>query len=250
MVNIYKGIFGKVYKLYRYLKNKLFLSFKEKHFGKMKYIYERNGSDKLMIVFSGFGPVPKYNYMRTLSKSKIDKLFLLDNFGYQGSYYWYENGGDEPKRLVIGLIERIRGGYKTIYTAGSSKGGTCALYFGLMFNVEEIFCSSCQYHVGDYLNKECYKKIMEGMMGTNFKREDVDVLNSELPNMIKSNAHSSTLINLYYSQKDHTYQEHIVDLIKDLKSTDIHFTTTVDDYVKHTDNGYYFSDHLKKRFCQ
>lgn len=119
-----------------------------------------------------------------------------------------------------------------------------------MFNVEEIFCSSCQYHVGDYLNKERYKKIMEGMMGTNYKREDVDVLNSELPNMIKSNAHSSTLINLYYSQKDHTYQEHIVDLIKDLKSTDIHFTTTVDDYVKHTDNGYYFSDHLKKRFCQ
>lgn len=112
MVNIQSGIIGKVYKLYRYLKNKLFLSFKEKNFGKMKYIHERNGSDTLIVVFSGFGPVPKYNYMRTLSKSKIDKLFLLDNFGYQGSYYWYENGGDEPKRLVIGLIERIRGGIK------------------------------------------------------------------------------------------------------------------------------------------
>lgn len=96
-------------KLFRFFKNKIRLSFKEKHIGKMKYIHERNGSDELIIVFSGFGPVRKYNYMKTLAQSKIDKLFILDNFGYRGSYYWYENGKNSPNVMVSKLIEQIRG---------------------------------------------------------------------------------------------------------------------------------------------
>ena len=94
----------------RFIKNQFFLSFKEKHFGKLKYIFEQNGSDELVIVFPGFGPVPKYNYMRTFSKSRIDKLFLLDNFGYLGSYFWYENGKENPKLLVIELLQKILSG--------------------------------------------------------------------------------------------------------------------------------------------
>ncbi len=87
-------------------------------------------------------------------------------------------------------------------------------------------------------------------MGKNYTAEDVDRVNNELPLMIKNRAHSTTLINLYYSEGDHTYKEHIVDLINDLRSADMHFTTTVDDYVNHMDNGFYFSKHLKNRFCQ
>ena len=102
----------KISKAFRFIKNKILLSFKEKRFGKLKYVYERNGSDTLIIVFSGFGPVRKYNYMKTLSESKIDQLFLLDNFGYLGSYYWFENGNDSPNRLVSKLLDEIRGGTK------------------------------------------------------------------------------------------------------------------------------------------
>ncbi len=79
--------------------------------GKLRYIHEQNGSDELIIMFSGFGSsVRKYNYMKTLNDSKIDKLFILDVWGYRGSYYWYEKGKDEPKRLVSKLIESIWGG--------------------------------------------------------------------------------------------------------------------------------------------
>lgn len=240
----------KISKAFRFIKNKILLSFKEKRFGKLKYVYERNGSDTLIIVFSGFGPVRKYNYMKTLSESKIDQLFLLDNFGYLGSYYWFENGNDSPNRLVSKLLDEIRGEYKNVYTAGSSKGGTCAIYYGLKFNVAEVFCSACQYHVGNYLDSDNHRKIMEGMMGKNYTSKDVERVNNELPLMIKNSAHSSTLINLFYSEGDHTYKEHIVDLINDLRLADIHFTTTVDDYVNHMDNGFYFSKHLKSRFCQ
>lgn len=241
-------MFTRLNKAYRLFINKIRLSFKEKHQGKLRYIYERTGSDELIIVFSGFGTIPKYNYMKTLAQSKIDKLFILDNFGYRGSYYWFENGKNSPNILVSRLIEQIRGGYKNIYTAGSSKGGTCAIYYGLKFNAKEVFSSACQYHVGDYLNTEKHRRIMEGMMGKNYGPEDVKRVNDELPNMIKENANAGTLINLYYSEKDHTYQDHIVDLKRDLDSAGIKYTITTDDYVKHSDNGIYFKGHLRRRF--
>ena len=243
-----KNIILKLKKVVGFLKNRLLLSRIEKRLGRLRYIYENNGSDELIVVFSGFGTVRKYNYMKTLSESKIDKLFVLDTFGYRGSYYWYENGKDEPNVLCSRLIEQIRGGYKNVYMAGSSKGGTCAIYYGLKFNVKEVFSSACQYHVGNYLNTENHRRIMEGMMGKNYCSDDVKRVNDELPNMIKSKTQSSTLINLYYSEKDHTYQDHIVDLKRDLEAAEIQYTVTTDDYVNHSDNGIYFKEHLKRRF--
>lgn len=102
----------RISKALRFAKNKIRLSFKEKRYGKLKYIYEQNGSDELIVVFSGFGTARKYNYMKTLAGAKIDKLFLLDNFGYRGSYYWFENGTDKPNQLVSRLIGQIGGGIK------------------------------------------------------------------------------------------------------------------------------------------
>lgn len=91
---------------------------------------------------------------------------------------------------------------------------------------------------------------MEGMMGKNYGLEDVKRVNDELPNMIKKKANSETHINLYYSEKDHTYQDHIVDLKRDLDSAGIKYTITTDDYVKHSDNGIFFKEHLKRRFSE
>ena len=237
-------------KALRFLKHKIQLSFKEKRLGKLKYIYEQNGSNELIIVFSGFGTVRKYNYMKTLEESKIDKLFILDVFGYRGSYYWFEDGKDAPNQLVSRLIESISGKYKRIYTAGSSKGGTCAIYFGLKFNVDAVYASACQYHIGDYLNTQAHKKIMQGMMGKHFTAKDVQKVNDELPNMIRQKRNSHTIVNLFYSEQDETYKKHIVDLKHELTAAEVQFTTTVDNYVNHGDNGLYFSKHLKSFFCQ
>lgn len=91
----------------------LLIWFKEREFkGRLHYIYEDNHTDRLMIVFSGFSPQkPMYNYMRTLKNVKsINKLFILDDFGYRGSYYLKEDGRDTPQKLVIELVKKIMGG--------------------------------------------------------------------------------------------------------------------------------------------
>ena len=75
-------------------------------------------------------------------------LFILDDFGYRGSYYWYENGSDKPRLLVEGLVSDVmrKGKYKSLITIGSSKGGTCAIYFGLKNAIKTI------HHVDSYTN--------------------------------------------------------------------------------------------------
>ena len=102
--------------------------------GRLKYVYKRNHSRTLIVSFSGFSPTPVYHYMRTLNGVASDQLFILDDFGFKGSYYWYENGEDIPRRLTFDLISKIinGGGYNRVITIGSSKGGTCAIYYGLL----------------------------------------------------------------------------------------------------------------------
>lgn len=39
-----------------------------------------------------------------------------------------------------------------VVTIGSSKGGTCAILYGLMTNAEYIIAGACQYRIGSYLN--------------------------------------------------------------------------------------------------
>lgn len=89
---------------------RLYFSLREKTFqNRLKYILQKNGSSTLIISFSGFpgNIAPSYNYIRTLSGIKYDKLFILDDFGFRGSYYWFENGKDSPRRLTQGLINQV-----------------------------------------------------------------------------------------------------------------------------------------------
>lgn len=68
-------------------------------------------------------------------------------------------------------------------------------------------------------------------MGKHFTTEDVQGMNDELPDMILEKSYSSTIVNLYYSKKDKTYEKHIVNMKDDLLTTGIRYTKTEDDYV-------------------
>ena len=95
----------------RSLLTKVFIKNHERIFeNRLRYLFFKNHSDTLVVVFSGFSETPRYNYIRTLKHFKFDKLFLLDDFAYRGSYYWYQNGKDIPKRLVEKLVLQIVNG--------------------------------------------------------------------------------------------------------------------------------------------
>ena len=61
------------------LLTKTYIKLQERtHEGRLKYLFQKNHSDTLVIVFSGFADCPMYNYVRTLKKLRLIRyLFLM-----------------------------------------------------------------------------------------------------------------------------------------------------------------------------
>lgn len=221
---------------------------------KLPYLYIKKNSDTLIIIFSAFtGEKRRYNYIKGLDKTVYDRLYILDVFAYKGSYYLYENGSDMPERLTSLLIKKIIDSYnyKKIYTAGSSKGGTAAIYYGLKFNVEAIFSGACQYNLGYYLHRPDHELIFKSMMGylaDGDGEKGLAVLQSVMPDIIEKNNESNTIVHLFYSKNELTYERQIIDLIKKLRENNIRVIEKVETFNNHEDVGYFFLPYLQSYF--
>lgn len=210
---------------------------------RLSYLFYNNKSDSIIIVFSGFtGSKPKYNYVKSFSSLHIDKLYILDDFGYTGSYYWYENGGDTPRRLTEGLIGQFlsKKRYLHIYFAGSSKGGTCSIYYGLQYNAEIIFSGACQYNVGSYVHRDDHDAIFYGMMGRQAGEREAFILNSMMPKQFERHANSRSIIHLIYSKNELTYQRQIIDLLQKAKDCNLQIVEHIENFTNHEDIGKVF----------
>ena len=228
---------------------KTYIRLHERTFKKrLKYVFLKNHSDTLVISFSGFSPKPSYNYMRSLKDVKTDKLFILDDFGIRGSYYWFENGQDLPRELVQSLVSQVvaRGGYKRVITLGSSKGGTCAIYYGLIFGASDIYAGACQYYAGTYLSSEEHRPILRAMMGDMPDEEARTVVDRMMPDLLKQYAGSKSKIHLLYSKAEHTYDEHIKYMIEDLKKYGYDYTEQLEDFKDHNDVGKFFPKFIQQ----
>lgn len=223
----------------------------KKHNKRLKYLYfNKKENNTLIIVFSAFsGNVRRYNYVRALSDVKADRLHILDDFGVKGSYYLFENGEKYPQDLVRSLIKKItvKKKYKKIITLGSSKGGTCAIYFGLEFNACEIYSGACQYNLGSYLHREDHEVIFKGMMGERAGEEEAKLLNEIMPKQIQKYNNANSLVHIVYSKLDLTYERQLVDLMNCLKKNNINYIEKEYFFEKHDDIGIYFIEYLNEK---
>lgn len=186
---------------------------------KIKYIYERHrNSDVLIVVFSGFssqGEPARFNYIRTLLPLKVNKLFILDDFGYQnrGSYYLtgrsFENNLQDE---ICALIKSFSGEQSHLVTAGSSKGGSAALIYGLKCKADAIIAGAPQYYIGTYLSSEDHIEILKGICGDS-SQSSIDKLDQVLHEQIEITDSSKTQIYIHCSPLEHTYADHVQDLL-------------------------------------
>ena len=243
-MNIKSVIRSKIITLFFHLKQKTYNS-------RLKYIFENNHSDTIVIVFPGFplGEKPLYNYYRILKKVPCDKLFLLDDFGYRGSYFLFENG-KKLEELVLGLLQnKINKRHKRIITAGSSKGGTCAIYYGLKICANDIYAGACQYYIGSYLNTDAHRRIFQGMMGITAGVEQENILDAVMPDCLAESSGKHSHIHLLYSTNENTYDEHIIPLIRDLNKHHLHHSDIILDFSDHAEVGIYFGPFIKDELC-
>lgn len=222
----------------------VYIKLHEKRYKKrLHYLFDNNKSEVLFIVFPAFtGEKRRYNYIKGLMNYSVDKLFLLDDFGVKGSYLLYEDGNDTPriltKELITSILNKKR--YERVVTLGTSKGGTCAIYYGLEFNVDYIFSGACQYNLGSYLHREDHEDIFKGMMGQNASKNESDLLNTIMPTQIEKYSNTKSFIYNIYSERELTYQRQIIDLNRKLEECKIPHEKIILNFEKHDDVGTYF----------
>lgn len=236
---------------------KLYIKGKERSYRQIKYLFLPNKkSDWLIVVFSGFPTknIPTYNYVKTLSGVPANKLFILDDRGAPekpGTYYLGTHEDRSFARnvcdLITEIVEKQNGGIRHIATAGSSKGGTAALYYALQLPAEAAVIGAPQYYIGSYLNKPIHEPILKSIMGDT-SAAAVAELDGLMPNAIRNSENRSLTVYIHYSPYENTYSKHIAKLIEDLREEEYR---VVEDnqytYTSHGDVAIHFPKYLSER---
>ena len=241
----------------RYLKKirsalfKVYIRANEKKHKRLKYLLQTNSSsDTLIVCFSEFGNggAAKYNYINTLKSVDAHKLFILDNFGYnkQGTYYLGENGDWFLPDMIVDLVQSIRKELHInhLVMVGSSKGGSAALYYSILTEADACIIGAPQYFIGNYLNDDKHRLLLTGITG-DASKASVDKLNCVMPECVRNNPRRKPRVYIHYSPKEHTYHEHIVDMLTDLNRCGYEVREDSDyEYTEHKDVAKHYPYYL------
>jgi hypothetical protein len=253
--NTKKTTKAKIKKYYEFLTTKVHLMLEQKKFRHddvlLKYILKKKESDTLVIVLSSCtrkGIKARYNYMRTLKDFNVNQLFILDDFGEdkRGSYYIGHDFKFDEDAAVKALVEKIADEIhaKTLIFCGSSKGGWAAVNFGLQFENSYVVAGGPQYFLADYLRDSGNLSSLKHIVGEETK-EKLEKVNAYLGDRVKNDPFIATQhIYLHYSEKDHTYKEHIQYMLNDMKALGYDIKEDVEQYEDHSDISYYFPGFL------
>lgn len=247
---------NKFYKLLDLMKTKYYMKFKQKPFkGKkytINYLLDKNkSSDILLVVFTSCtkkGQKARYNYIRTLENFKVNKLFILDDFGFdgRGAYYLGKDKDFKIQLDVSSLIDSVSNdlNIKKEVFIGSSKGGYAALYFGLNRTNSIIISGAPQYRLGNYLSLPSHEEILQYIMGDT-KEYSIDYLNKLLEDKLNSTCNNKNKIYLHYSTEEETFEPEIEPLINKIKELNLDHSFDIHNYKNHSDLTLFFPQYIK-----
>ena len=206
--------------------------------------FKEKNSDVLLVSFPACAPnTAKYNYVRTLLPFKCNKLFLLDDYGanHQGCYLVEDNVEKCTLELLKNLInkcERQRTGGGTIdglkmVFLGSSKGGYSALNFSFLIPNVTAVIGAPQYFLGTYLDKDDTRENLRYLIG-DITEDSKNLLNTRLQKRILSSHIKPIEVYFHYSNVEHTYEDHVKDMLRDLKTARVIVIEDVHNYPKHS----------------
>ncbi|RIW31880.1 hypothetical protein D3H55_14790 [Bacillus salacetis] len=220
----------------------------------VNYVLEEGESQKdfLVIVFSGFNEKgeKKYNYMKTLRNMDCHKLFILDSYGPRGCYYIGENMSFEVETSVTSLIfytiRKLGVKPENVICAGSSKGGSAALYFSLKYNLGYSVAGAPQIHIGNYITKASLETA-DYLLGIDESRGDnLKKLNQLILEQI--NDVQYTDIFCLTSENDPQYNMHMVPFLERTNEHEWKVETKIDNQIKsHGEIAQAFPDYLVKK---
>ncbi|MEX3611027.1 heparinase II/III family protein [Rothia sp. LK2588] len=206
----------------------------------------------LIVIFSAI--LPKwsftYNYRNTLSDSSdYHKLYILDSFGDQGSYYIGNGRNLAELRSVQGLIAETKNKFnisnQKVICVGSSKGGSAAIIHGLISGAHEIVVGAPQYRIGSFL-KTPHPNILEYITGGTAD-SDVAWLDNFIPKLLSSYP-PIPKFTILVGREDHHYKNHIIPLVDRLNQLGFSNDFFLLPSAPHSDIGKVFTQYLNTRF--
>lgn len=183
-------------------------------------IEKSTNASKLVVVFSAMAPTGSftYNYKSALAGVNAHKLYVLDDFGDQGAYFYSDHRALSIYRSVLEAVTHVKEElgieWQDVAFVGSSKGGTAALVFGSSVPVGRIVVGAPQVKIGSFLRKP-HPNILEYMTGGTTE-ECVDWADRIVTNHLRR-VWSETKIDLLIGTRDHHYRDHLPTLRKELE---------------------------------
>lgn len=223
----------------------------------LRYMFFRcRKSDILAIGFQAcYDGGARYNYVRTIKECGVNRLFIKDDFGpnHCGDYYLGCDGTYSVENAVFELIDYYIALVKPkkIVFFGSSKGGYAAINFGLRYPNSRIVVAAPQYYLGTYLDNYKWKSNLEEILGEPVSADNKHRLDNRLREKIFSDEFSKTqTVYIHYSDQEHTYKDHIADLVSDLNKVGISINRNIGKYTVHGELKYYFPSYLSESINQ
>ena len=233
------------FRAYSYLKQKTI----QVNGCRLHYIlYKRKRNDKVIVIFSGFSGHYKkgrYNYLRSLNHSSYDRIYLRDDFGFMqvGSYYLGDHCKLQQNEAIQHFLSKLTKSYKETIFVGTSKGGTSALYYGLLMHADKILIGSPQYRIGDYLSEnEYHQRILDSIINIE-DGIDKQWLNFYLEDLISRTDYEGC-ITMVFSSKENGYSHHIEPLISKMLERGFKLKLHDEGFDCHSDIGIYFKKYL------
>lgn len=177
-----------------------------------------SGMNRLFVVFSAIGDPYDftYNYKSSISDVDSNRLYILDDFGARGSYYWLDHRDEtifhSVQAFILEFVRELDLSMTDVIFVGSSKGGTAAILHGVSLGVKEVWAGAPQYRVGDYLFGTD-TSILNFMSGGSSVVER-DWLNNRMQ-LALMEGETKTKIRVAVGSKDHHLPNHVQPLIVD-----------------------------------
>lgn len=225
-------------------------------FAPVNYLYcpPANGNaTKLVVVFTAIHKPGDftYNYKSTIDQVGVAALYILDDYGDQGAYYYSNHKStdifDSVQALIKEILKQLSLDVSDVATAGSSKGGAGALIHGLALGVDEIIVGAPQTRIGTFL-LEPHPNILEFMTGGT-SEDHVEYLDSIIPTLMRD-ASALTRIRAVVGKADHHFKYHVKPMIEDAKESSVKLSTVVVPSLTHSDIGKVYSLYLRANLDQ
>lgn len=223
----------------------------------LRYSFEKatdpKYSDKLFVIFSAMSPKYNFvfNYMKSLKEAPVNKLFILDDFGDQGSYYLGNQRNHTIETGVASLIQYIMAKYgivhKDVTTIGSSKGGYAALYFALKYYLGNVIAGGPQSKIGSFLIEQADHLNVANYIAGGSEEGDCHYLNQLIFQLLNQPNEVSPNINMMVGKRDHHYSNHVMPLYSILLEKGYKVDLEVKDGLTHNDLKIHFPFYLQEK---